>query len=194
MLAAYGPQPDIFDFYRFTSPGKYLFTDNIPASSAYFSLNGGTTKLADFGVSSDPSDFLNSGVQGGNDPFNEFYSGSTLQSLTTVDLKILDALGFNTSPPGLAVVANTAEALQGGAAVSLLTGAPDINDPGSTTLSSATIKIANAGGSAVAGDKLFVNGIQNGVARQRRDGELERDHRYADAERKRLDCGLRYAC
>ena len=56
-----GPQPDIFDFYRFTSAGTRLFTDNIPAASSYFSLNGGTTKLADFGVSSDPSDFLNSG-------------------------------------------------------------------------------------------------------------------------------------
>ena len=52
--------------------------------------------------------------------------------------------------------------MQGGAAVSLLTSAPAINDPGSTTLSSATIKIANAGGNAVAGDELFVNGIQNG--------------------------------
>ena len=79
----YGSQPDIFDFYRFTSAGTRLFTDNIPASSAYFSLDGGNTKIADFGVSSDPSDFLNSGVQGGNDPFNEFYSSSTLQTLTT---------------------------------------------------------------------------------------------------------------
>ncbi len=46
--------------------------------------------------------------------------------------------------------------------VSLLSSAPNINDPGSTTLSSATIKIANASGNAVAGDKLFVNGIENG--------------------------------
>src|ERR1700722_19207712 len=73
-----------------------------------------------------------------------------------------DALGFNTTPLGLVVVSNTVEALQGGAAVSLLNSAPNINDPGSTTLSSATIKIANAGGNAVAGDKLFVNGIENG--------------------------------
>ena len=159
-----GPEPDIFDFYRFTSSGTRLFTDNIPASSAYFSLDGGNTKLADFGVSSDPSDFLNSGVQGGNDPFNEFYSGSTLQSLTPVDIKMLDALGFNTI--GIIVGANSAEALQGGAAVSLLSGTPNINDPASATLSSATIKIANAGGNAVAGDELFVNvngnPIQNG--------------------------------
>ena len=160
----YGSEPDIFDFYRFTSPGARLFTDNIPASSAYFSLDGGNTKLADFGVSSDPSDFLNAPNSNltPNDAFDEFYSNNTLQSLTPIGLEMLDALGFNTTPLGLVVVANAVEALQGGAAVSLLSSAPNINDPGSATLSSATIKIMNAGGNAVAGDKLFVNGIQNG--------------------------------
>jgi serralysin len=160
----YGSQPDIFDFYRFTSPGTRLFTDNIPASSAYFSLDGGNTRLADFGVSSDPSDFLNAPNSNltPTDAFDEFYSNNTLQSLTPVDLEMLDALGFNTTPLGLVVVANTAQALQGGSAVSLLSSAPNINDPGSTTLSSATVKIADAGGNAVAGDKLFVNGIENG--------------------------------
>src|SRR5439155_1171089 len=43
--------------------------------------------------------FLNSGVQGANDPFNEFYGGSTIQSLSTVDKEQLDALGFHTSAP-----------------------------------------------------------------------------------------------
>ena len=141
-----------------------LFTDNKPATASYFSLDGGNTKLADFGISSDPSDFLNAPNSNltPNDAFDEFYSNNTLQSLTPVDLEMLDALGFNTTPLGLVVVANTVEALQGGAAVSLLSSAPNINDPGSTTLSSATIKIANASGNAVAGDKLFVNGIENG--------------------------------
>src|SRR5579872_2198118 len=73
----YGSQPDIFDFYRFTSPGTYLFDGASTAPSAYFSLDGGHTKLADFGLNSDPSDFLNSGVQGPNDPFNEYYSSTT---------------------------------------------------------------------------------------------------------------------
>jgi serralysin len=160
----YGTEPDIFDFYRFTSAGSRLFTDNIPATAAYFSLDGGNTKLADFGISSDPSDFLNAPNSNltPNDAFDEFYSNNTLQSLTPVDLQMLDALGFNTSPLGLVVVANTADALQAGAAVSLLSSSPNINDPGSTTLSSATIKIANASGNAVAGDKLFINGIENG--------------------------------
>ena len=145
----------------FTSPGNYLFTDNIPASPAYFSLNGGNTKIADFGQNSDPSDFLNSGVQGANDPFNEFYSGSTLQSLTTVDLKMLDALGFNFTPLGL--TGNTAEALQGGAKVALLGEPAAVNDTGSTTLSSATIKIANGSSNPVSGDELYINGQQSGT-------------------------------
>jgi hypothetical protein len=38
-------------------------------------------------------------VQGPNDPFNEFYTGSTSQSLTTVDKELLDALGFHTLTP-----------------------------------------------------------------------------------------------
>jgi hypothetical protein len=53
------------------------------------------TKIADYGQTSDPSDFLNSGVQGPNDPFNEYYTNGTLQTLTSVDLKQLDALGFH---------------------------------------------------------------------------------------------------
>ena len=46
--------------------------------------------------------------------------------------------------------------------LALLNGPPTITDTASTTLSSATIKIANAGGSAVAGDELYINGLQNG--------------------------------
>jgi VCBS repeat-containing protein len=160
----YGPQPDIFDLFRFTGAGARLFTDNIPAAASYFSVNGGTTKLADFGVSSDPSDFLNPPGSNltPNDAFDEFYSGSTLQSLTTVDKEMLDALGFNTTPQGIVVATTASEAVQGGAAVTLLSGPPNISDPINATLSSATIKIANTGGNAVAGDKLFVNGVQNG--------------------------------
>ena len=104
----YGPQPDIFDLFRFTSPAVLLFQGGATAPAAYFSVDGGYTKLADFGRNSDPSDFLNSGVQGPNDPFNEFYNGSTSQSLTAVDKAILDALGFHTAAP---VVTSVIEAL-----------------------------------------------------------------------------------
>ena len=95
----YGSAPDIFDLFRFTSTGTRLFSGSNTAPTAYFSADGGSTKLADFGQTSDPSDFLNSGIQGPNDPFNEFYTGSTSQSLTTVDKELLDALGFHTAVP-----------------------------------------------------------------------------------------------
>src|SRR5438270_465344 len=57
----YGTAPDIFDLFRFTSPGVHLFSGASTAPSAYFSLYGVNTKLADYGRTSDPSDFLNSG-------------------------------------------------------------------------------------------------------------------------------------
>jgi Ca2+-binding RTX toxin-like protein len=98
----YGAAPDIFDLFRYTSPGVHLFAGGAAAPAAYFSLDGGVTKLADFGQSSDPSDFLNSGVQGANDPFNEFYTGSTGQTLSSVDLKLLHALGYHDGVGGAA--------------------------------------------------------------------------------------------
>ena len=96
----YGSQPDIFDLFRFTGAGTRLFQGGATAPAAYFSLDGGNSKVADYGRTSDPSDFLNSGVQGPNDPFNEFYTGSTSQQLTATDLKQLVALGFHLASAG----------------------------------------------------------------------------------------------
>jgi hypothetical protein len=59
----YSSSPDIFDLFRFTSPGTQLIAGGNTAPAAYFSVDGGNTKLADLGQNSDPSDFLNSGVQ-----------------------------------------------------------------------------------------------------------------------------------
>ncbi|MBV9825697.1 MAG: Hint domain-containing protein [Alphaproteobacteria bacterium] len=115
----YGPtQADVFDLFRYINtgtiqnptPGGILIDDATPASkSAYFSVNGGVTDLADYGVYSDPSDFLNSvpettgqntdsaSPRTPNDAFNQYYDGSTSQTLSAVDLQQLDVLGFNTS-------------------------------------------------------------------------------------------------
>jgi hypothetical protein len=95
----YGPTPDIFDLFRFTGAGTRLFQGGATAPAAYFSLDGGNSKIADYGRTSDASDFLNSGMQGPNDPFNEFYTGSTSQQLTAADLKQLVALGFHLIVP-----------------------------------------------------------------------------------------------
>jgi hypothetical protein len=103
-----GAVPDILNLFRFSSPGQRLFDDTSkapttsPAPSSYFSLDGGTTKLADYGTTSDPSDFLNKGVQGPTDAFNEKYDNvthTTNQFLSAVDLLQLQALGFNVHVP-----------------------------------------------------------------------------------------------
>jgi hypothetical protein len=95
--------PDIFDFFRFVSAGTHLFGYGQPiAPAAYFSVDGGHTKLADYGQNSDPSDFVNapSSALTPNDPLNEYYDIHTLQNLTQVDLTQLDVLGFNTAAAG----------------------------------------------------------------------------------------------
>jgi hypothetical protein len=94
----YGPQPDILDLFRFNRQGTRLFTDTLPASASYFSLNGGVTDLADYGRNSDDSDFLNSSGRTPNDPFNEFYNASTIQALSSVDLLEIKSLGFHERP------------------------------------------------------------------------------------------------
>jgi len=161
----YGSSPDIFDLFRFANAGSRVFNGASTSPAAYFSIDGGVTKLADYGQNSDPSDFLNRGMQGANDPFNEYYGGGTLQSLTAADKQQLDALGFHTSVAlnSIVVDGNTAKAVQGGSRLALLTAAPAITDTGKTNLTSATITIANSVGSAVAGDLLYVNGVQNGA-------------------------------
>jgi hypothetical protein len=90
-----GTQPDIFDLFRYTGQGTLLFDNGpTPDTAAYFSLDGGVTDIADYGTSSDPSDFLNSSKTP-NDSFNEFYNTSTLQFLTPLDILQLEALGFH---------------------------------------------------------------------------------------------------
>ena len=96
---AMGREPGVgpFDLFRYTSVGNHLFTLGSTAVPAYFSIDGGNTKLADFGQRSDASDFLTTGVQGSNDPFDEFYNSHTIQNLTNVDKELLDVMGFNTT-------------------------------------------------------------------------------------------------
>jgi FG-GAP-like repeat len=89
--------------FRYTAPGVHDFVGNVtPTAASYFSIDGGNTKLADFGIYSDPSDFLNAQNNSflpapysnltPTDPFDEIIAGA---SLTSTDLTMLDVLGFN---------------------------------------------------------------------------------------------------
>src|SRR5262249_4208481 len=61
------------DLFRYNGLGTHVFEITVPSPSAYFSVDGGTTDLADFGLVSDPSDFLNPPASNRTpgDPFNE---------------------------------------------------------------------------------------------------------------------------
>jgi serralysin len=66
-------------------------------SGDYFSTDNGVTPIADWGISSDPSDFLNGGVQDGatDDAFDEFYNvGTQNETLSTADIQLMNTLGF----------------------------------------------------------------------------------------------------
>jgi hypothetical protein len=96
------------DLWRFISQNNGLFDGNSTTNtSAYFSLDGGATRLANWGKTSDASDFLNDAFTG-NDPFNEFVGN--LGNLTTLDLLITEALGYQhptpTPPPPAATTAD----------------------------------------------------------------------------------------
>ena len=61
----YESNPVILDMFRYDAAGHFQWTEGASsASPSYFSINGGQTDLADFGRTSDYSDFLNTGVQG----------------------------------------------------------------------------------------------------------------------------------
>jgi hypothetical protein len=103
------------DLFRYSAPGVHVFSANIPAPPAYFSIDGGRTPLADFGRSQDPGDFLNppDSQLTPNDPFNEITSD--LGTLTAVDITEMDVLGFHsagTSPPPRDTTAPTVSRVQ----------------------------------------------------------------------------------
>jgi len=97
---------DVFR-YNENRSGSHVFDTGIPATPAYFSMDGGHTDTADFGISSDPGDFLNSGVQGSTDSFNEFLSNSSATTLTAADLKLMDVLGFTLSQSAESAIGGT---------------------------------------------------------------------------------------
>ena len=158
------------DLYRFTAPGVRDTAAAGSGSTAYFSVDNGVTNLGTWNNNAsngDVGDWYPSGpAAGGNDAFNDYSSPGVINVVSANDITLMEALGWTTQatqPSGsVTVTASATAARQGGAAVTLLTSAPAITNSASTALASAIIKIANGSGSAVTGDALFINGVQNG--------------------------------
>jgi VCBS repeat-containing protein len=124
----FGSTLDIFRFNEDES-GNRVFGSAIPATAAYFALGTsaqGDPEIADWGISSDPSDFLNGGVQG-NDPFNETVG---VLGLTNADLTLMDVLGFQVvnKPPTVTALSDSVGEDGPSYSKDLLTGAADPED------------------------------------------------------------------
>src|SRR5262249_43386185 len=116
---------DLFDMFHYTAPGVHTFTGT---STNYFSINNGTTNLDNFNLdpTGDPGDWAGSA---GNDSFRAFSGSGVANGISQADLATLSALGYSlVSPTSFAVVATTAQAVQGGSPVTLLASAPTISD------------------------------------------------------------------
>jgi Ca2+-binding RTX toxin-like protein len=81
--ASYG----ILDLMRY-SGGQHVFAGGTPA---YFSIDNGVTRLANFDTTSDFGDFVRDSFTP-NDPNNAYISGN---SITPLDAQIMDVIGFN---------------------------------------------------------------------------------------------------
>jgi hypothetical protein len=80
----------ILDTMRYTGAGQHVFAGGSPA---YFSLNDGATRLANFDTTSDFGDFVTDSFSP-SDPLNAFVGGNTI---TALDAQMMDVIGFNRS-------------------------------------------------------------------------------------------------
>jgi len=105
------PQGPIFvsalDLVRFVSPGNRLFDGNLNAPTpAYFSVDGGAKKVADWAAGNSPSNFLSPPRSNlaPNDAFDDIGFGTTLAKFTTADIQLMEALGFRVGATAVMVL------------------------------------------------------------------------------------------
>ena len=155
------------DLFRYSSPGVRSLGSGGTGSTAYFSINNGSTNLGTWNNDPNNGDFGDwypqGPASGGHDAFNDYSSPGVINAMSANDVTLMEALGWSTQVNGIVVASAAAEAVQGGPAVTLLTTAPVITDTAKTALTSATIKITNGSGNPVTGDELYINGQQSGT-------------------------------
>jgi hypothetical protein len=84
--------PTLMDLLRYNAPGQFQWGTGQPA---YFSIDGGQTDLANFSTISDFGDFAVDSLTPA-DPFDYKGSNPPVNSLTSLDIEVMDVLGFNT--------------------------------------------------------------------------------------------------
>jgi hypothetical protein len=108
------------DLVRFISPDNRLFDGNPNAPTpAYFSVDGGAKRVADWAAGISPDDFLRAPPLSPptskftpNDPFNDVgHAGDTLAKLTTADVQLMEALGFRVAPTAVMMLRRASDGL-----------------------------------------------------------------------------------
>jgi hypothetical protein len=154
----------LMDLFRYSAPGVRVLD---PVSFAYFSTNGGLSQFNQFnstgtGVSGDLGDWVSSSFL--YDAFNVSAHPGVINALTGSDEYLMETLGWTTPTVPVIVLSATAQqAVQGGAAVALLSGPATIANPRAGAEFSARIQITNGSGNPVAGDQLYFDGLQSGT-------------------------------
>jgi hypothetical protein len=106
-------QYGVMDLYRFAAPGIHQTGTGNPA---YFSINGGTTDLADFNSQLAAGDLGDWAANVGPDAFLNALPAGQINGLSTADMTLMQAIGWtgsaspspppstNTGPPHIATI------------------------------------------------------------------------------------------
>ncbi|MDE2384165.1 MAG: NF038122 family metalloprotease [Alphaproteobacteria bacterium] len=84
------------DLFRYSAPGVLSTATGGTGSTAYFSTDGGVTKLATWNNNPANGDTGDWYPGNGNDPFNDYGTTGQFERLTAADLTNMDVLGYNT--------------------------------------------------------------------------------------------------
>jgi hypothetical protein len=101
------------DLFRYSAPGTRQLQGGQPA---YFSIDGGKTNLDNFNTSSG-GDYGDGANSAGNDAFRAFSSSGVLNAVTSADVALLEAIGWNTvssQAPTISSIATSGTGITGG--------------------------------------------------------------------------------
>ena len=104
-----GGQYTVADLYRYSAPGARALTPGGNGSTAYFSIDNGTTQLGSWNnqiSNGDLADWYPQGpASGGNDAYNDYSNPGVINAVSATDLTLMQALGWTSGPAVTSVTA-----------------------------------------------------------------------------------------